>query len=326
MEYTMLGKTGLKVSVAGLGCGGNSRLGQRKGLTEAQSADIVRAAHDHGVTLFDTAEAYKTEHILGQALKTMDRSKVVVTSKANISDGGDHYRTGADVLGHLEESLKKLETDYIDVYQMHGVHPRRYDRVMADIVPSLIKAKEAGKIRHIGITETAPRDPEHTMLARAIDEGIWEVMMLGYNMMNQNARDILFPGIIEKSIGTLLMFVVRNIFSQPDYLRNTMKELAAEGKVPAELAEKENPLDFLIHEGGAETVTDAAYRFVRHEPGVNVVLFGTGDKDHLATNIASINSAPLPAEDVQTLRDLFSGLIGVGFDLPDKGSTIGGIT
>ena len=75
--------------------------------------------------------------------------------------------------------------------------------------------------------------------------------------------------------------------------------------------------------GGATTTTDAAYRFVRHEPGVNVVLFGTGNADHLTTNINSIISGPLPNSDVKKLYDLFNSLVGIGFDLPDHSSTVG---
>ena len=75
--------------------------------------------------------------------------------------------------------------------------------------------------------------------------------------------------------------------------------------------------------GGGRPTTDAAYRFVRHEPGVNVVLFGTGNADHLTTNINSIISEPLPEADVQRLYDLFNSLVGIGFDLPDQGSTVG---
>jgi aryl-alcohol dehydrogenase-like predicted oxidoreductase len=322
MEYTTLGNTGLKVSVAGLGCGGNSRLGMKYGHTEQQSIAIVHQAMDLGVTLFDTAEAYTTETLLGKALKRVDRDSVVVTTKSNIGRG-DAHRTGPEIVEHLEASLKKLDMDYVDVYQMHGVAPGRYDQLMEEIVPSLQKAKQDGKIRHLGITETSPNDPTHKMLERAVESGVWEVVMLGYNMMNQTARERLFPAIQTNRVGTLLMFAVRNIFSQPDYLRNTMKELAAEGKVPAAFAESDDPLGFLVHEGGATSVTDAAYRFVRHEPGVDVVLFGTGNADHLKTNIKSITSAPLPEADVQKLYDLFNSLIGVGFDLPDRGSTVG---
>jgi len=84
------------------------------------------------------------------------------------------------------------------------------------------------------------------------------------------------------------------------------------------LGQAPNPLGFLIHEadGGATNVVEAAYRFVRHEPGVDVVLFGTGDPDHLRTNIASLLAPPLPLSDRQTLTKLFGHLVGVGLDPP----------
>ena len=63
--------------------------------------------------------------------------------------------------------------------------------------------------------------------------------------------------------------------------------MAAAGLVPQALADSPDPLGFLVHEGGASSVIDAACRFVRHEPGVDVVLFGTGDHEHLKSNIGS---------------------------------------
>ena len=141
--------------------------------------------------------------------------------------------------------------------------------------------------------------------------------MLGFNMMHQNARSKVFPHTIANHIGTLLMFVVRNIFSQPGRLEAKMRELAAAGQVPRWLAETDNPLGFLIHASGAESLTDAAYRFVRHEPGVHVVLFGTSRPEHLRANIASLLKPPLPEADCQKLNDLFGHLLGVGLELPD---------
>jgi aryl-alcohol dehydrogenase-like predicted oxidoreductase len=142
--------------------------------------------------------------------------------------------------------------------------------------------------------------------------------MLGFSMMHQNARRRLLPRTREKGIGTLCMFAVRNIFSKPEVLKRTFAELAAEGKVPAALAAQENPLGFLVHDGGAESVVDAAYRFARHQPGIDVVLFGTGDAAHLRSNIASILRPPLPAADVAKIHELFGDLVGVGLDLPDR--------
>lgn len=325
MQYTTLGATGLKVSVAGLGCGGNSKIGLNAGMTTAQSADLVRAARDLGVNFFDTAEAYGTEEILGQAFRPSERATVVISTKSrilsNLIKGGARMSAEA-VVESLDASLRRLKTDYVDVFLLHGVKPADYEHCETAILPALAKAKAAGKVRHLGLSETAPNDPEQRMLQRALAEPQWAVYMLAYHMLNQGARRDLFPRTKEKGVGTLLMFVVRNIFSQPGVLAETMRKLAAEGKVPAQLATKDNPLDFLIHEGGAKSLTDAAYRFARHQPGADVVLFGTSRIAHLKSNIDSILSPPLPAADVAKLHELFGQLRGIGLDAPNDGRSI----
>jgi aryl-alcohol dehydrogenase-like predicted oxidoreductase len=114
------------------------------------------------------------------------------------------------------------------------------------------------------------------------------------------------------------MFAVRNIFSRPQRLRVELRRLAAQNQVAHWLGEAPNPLGFLIHaaDGGASDIVDAAYRFVRHEPGVDVVLFGTGNPEHLRANIASILKPPLPQTDRRILKKHFGHLVGVGLDPP----------
>lgn len=316
MEYVAFGKTGLKVSVAGLGCGGNSRLGQQQGKSEEESIGIVRRAMDLGVNLIDTAANYRTEGIVGKAIQAVPRDQVVVATKATIRRDGK-LLPAEDIVASLENSLRLLQTDYVDIFQLHAVQPDEYADVMKTMVPALLREKEKGKFRHLGLTETSPGDHHHKMLQMVFKDDCWESAMLGFHMMHQNAREVVFPETIRKGIGTLLMFVVRNIFSQPDYLRNTMKELIADGKLSADDVDVDDPLGFLIHEDGATSMTDAAYRFVRHEPGVHVVLFGTGNPAHVDTNIESILKPPLPEADHERLRSVFGHLVGVGLDLPD---------
>jgi aryl-alcohol dehydrogenase-like predicted oxidoreductase len=317
MEYVTLGKTGLRVSVAGLGCGGNSRLGLGRGKTEAEAIALVRQALDLGVNLLDTAAVYGTEAIVGMAINTVPRDRVVIATKALIHRDGTPLPP-ARVVESLERSLRQLDTEYVDVFQLHVVPPAMYDHALHTIAPVLLREKEKGKFRALGITETSPNDHEQRMLQRAVHDEVWEVVMLGFNLMHHNARTKVFPHTIAYNIGTLLMFVVRNIFSQPDRLTAKMQELAAAGQVPGWLAEIDNPLRFLLHEGGASSLTDAAYRFVRHEPGVHVVLFGTGSPEHLRENIASLLKPPLPETDRQRLAELFGHLLGVGLELPDQ--------
>jgi len=316
MQYTTLGRTGLKVSVAGLGCGGNSRIGLGN-IPEAESVVLVREAIDLGVNFIDTAENYETEPIVGKAIRGLPRDSVVISTKSLLgSDAGK--KSGADMVASLDGSLRKLGTDYVDIFHLHGLSLTAYDRAMGEVVPALLREKEKGKFRHLAVSETGPRDPDHKMLERAVDEPLFEVIMLAFHMMNQNARRPVLEKAQANKVGTLCMFAVRNVFSRPGLLEETIAALVAEGKVPAELAKAKNPLGFLVHAAGAESVVDAAYRFARHEPGINVVLFGTGSMEHLRSNIASILRPPLPAADVQRVRDLFGHLVGVGLDLPDR--------
>lgn len=315
MQYTTLGRTGLSVSVAGLGCGGFSRLGLGTGQSEDHAIGIVRQALDLGVSLIDTAAAYGTEEAVGKALQGRDRDSYVLCTKASKAKGAPSF-SPSDVVESLDASLRRLHVDYVDVFQVHAVAPSDYDHVRQEVVPALLREREAGKFRFLGITETAPNDPGQIMLNRAAQDTVWDTVMVAFHMMHQVARTQVFPLTQANRIGTLLMFVVRGIFARPAQLADTMKALAAEGTIPSWLGDTDSPLDFLVHPGGAESLTDAAYRYGRYEPGADVVLFGTGDTGHLRSNIASILSPPLPAPDREKLAALFSHLRGVGLEVP----------
>ena len=322
MHYTTLGKTGLRVSVAGLGCGGNSRIGLGTGLSEAQSVALVREALDLGVNFLDTAASYGTEEVIGKAIKGRARNSVVISTKSHLNRNfGPEPMSAAEVVANLDRSLRLLGTDHVDLFNLHGLSLRGYERAMREIVPALMREREKGKFRHLGVTESGARDPEHGMLLRAAEEPVWGVFMLAFHMLHQNAAHRLLPKTREKGIGTLCMFAVRNIFSKPEVLRRTMADLAAERLVPAELAQRDDPLGFLVHASGAASLTDAAYRFARHQPGIDVVLFGTGNVEHLRSNIASILRPPLGDADLARLKELFGALVGVGLDLPDRITT-----
>ena len=313
MDYTTLGRTGLRVSVAGLGTGGFSRIGIGK--SEDHAVGIVRQALDLGVNLIDTAAVYGTEEVVGRALRSVARDSVVVCTKAS-KPVNDEAFTVAKILESLDGSLRRLSMDHVDVFQLHAVPPSAYDYVLNEIVPALLKEKDKGKFRFLGITETSPNDHEQVMLQKAAADTPWDTAMFAFNLMHQVAREAVFPLTLKNGVGTLMMFAVRSIFARPEQLAATMKDLAAKGLVPAEFAATDEPLGFLVHPDGASSVTDAAYRYVRHEPGVDVVLFGTGDADHLASNIASILKPPLPEADRAKLKTLFSHLRGVGLEIP----------
>jgi aryl-alcohol dehydrogenase-like predicted oxidoreductase len=305
MEYTILGRTGLKVSVVGLGCGGPSRLGLQK---DAQSAGnavaLVRQAIDLGINFIDTAQAYGTEPIVGKAIAGIPRDALVISTKKTLPLS-DHPNPDNEVKQGLEQSLKRLGTDYIDVYHLHGVEPKDYDFVKNRLMPAMFQLREQGKIRFVGVTEGFVPDPSHQMLRQSLKVDLWDVVMVGFNLLNPSARKTVFPLAAEKRIGVLDMFAVRRALSQPERLKGVVSDLLDCGAVRRNAVNPDDPLDFVLREGGAATLPEAAYRFCRHQAGVDVVLTGTGNPAHLKSNVESILKPPLPEAVLWKLEDIF---------------------
>src|SRR6185437_13177171 len=157
-------------------------------------------------------------------------------------------------------------------------------------------------------------DPRHRMLERALDDDVWDVIMVGFNIINQMALKTILPRTIARDVGTLCMYTVRSHLSNLDAARKLVGDAIAAGEVdPADL-DAGNPLGFLVQDGVAASLTDACYRFDRHVPGAHVILTGTGSIAHLEENIRSINEPPLPATVVERLARIFGRVGSVSGD------------
>jgi len=304
MDYTVLGRTGLPVSVMGLGCGGHSRLGMATGKTEAEAVAVVQKALDLGINFIDTAEGYGTESAVGQGLEGKRREAVVLSTKVGPRREG-RLATGGEIKERAAACLRRLRTDYVDVLHLHGVAAGDYAYARSELVPALLELRAEGKVRFLGVTEAFASDPQHRMLTPALEDDCWDVIMAGFNLLNQSARERLFVKTQEKGIGVLCMFAVRRALSQPAALQELLRDLAAQGLVDANAYDPDAPLDFLLQDGSATGLPDAAYRFCRYEPGIHVVLSGTGNPEHLEANAASLTRPPLPEPHVERLRHLF---------------------
>lgn len=294
-----LGRTGLRVSAVGLGCGGPSRLGLATGRSEDDAADVVRAALDLGVTFFDTAEAYGTETALGRGLAGR-RDEVVISTKV-MTRVGTERRTASQIVDAAEAGLKRLGTDHTDVLHFHGVPARAYPFVRDELLPAVIRLREQGKVRFVGITEGFNGDTGHQMLQLALHDDCWDVIMVGFNMLNPSARERVFPHTVAKDVGTLIMFAVRRALSDGTRRSEVLSDLGHPG----------DALDFLLGDGVAATLPEAAYRFCRHEPGADVILTGTGNVDHVKENVESLLKPALPQADLARLRELFGDVDSV---------------
>jgi len=299
MQTVTLGRTGLKATVAGLGCGGFSRLGLPiHGLDHA--AGIVRAAWDGGVNFFDTATVYGTQEAVGKGLAGIKRADYILSTKFSYKG-----KSPEDLEITLNESLRELKTDHVDIYHLHGVHPEDYSQARDTLVPAMQKAKQAGKIRFLGITELFGEDTSHRMFKSALPDDIFDVIMVGYNLLNPCAAKWVLPAAMEKKVGVLCMFAVRKALSNPAQLEIDIGRILERGQADPALVKTKDTLDFLAYEGIADSIPEAAYRFCRHSPGIDVVLTGTGNAAHLAENLAAIQGPPLPPATLEKLAAMF---------------------
>lgn len=202
MQFRRMGNLEAEISV--LGFGGASVSGEGKGygfgdIQEQDAIDLLRAALDLGINLFDTAPIYGfglSEKRMGKAF-VGHREKVFLVSKCGVTWDRDR-RVGVDnspkkTEEMLHQSLRDLQTDYLDLYLVHWPDPNVDIRRTMEV---LAKAKMAGKIRAIGLSNTFPED-----LARAVEVERIDVLQGAFNLFDGYPRDVLFPLLDEHGMG-----------------------------------------------------------------------------------------------------------------------------
>lgn len=311
MDHIHLGRTGLDVSVACLGTGGHSRLGQAYGRTFGESVAVVSAAIDAGVTFIDTAAGYDTEEIVGAAIAGRRDGLVISTKNHIVKKGssfvGDDFISGDEFRGLVEQSLRSLGTDHIDVLHLHGIVVSQYDYCVSEMVPVLEDLRAEGKIGFTAISERFYVEPEHDMLLRALQDDYFDVMMVGFNFLNHTALDSVVPAARSKNVGLQGIYAVRGTLATAEGIQKLIDESVALGEIDADLLSAE-PVAFLTADRAASSLIEACYRYNRWAPGVHTALTGTGSIDHLRQNLAALALPPLPPSVLARIETLFGGV------------------
>jgi aryl-alcohol dehydrogenase-like predicted oxidoreductase len=309
MLYRTLGRTGIKVSLAGLGTGGPSKLGQSTGRTALESHRIVHRALDLGINLFDSSPAYGvSEELLGGALQGVPRDRYIIATKFALRDAQGIKSDPQALMQQLEQSLARLGVDAVDVLQYHGVGPDVYRQVVDRFHSVALRAQEQGKVRFIGITETSDRDPEHVMLEAALRENLFDTFMVKYGILNQSAARVVFPLALEHNVGVFIMASVRTSLRSPEEAVGRLNGFIDQGVLAISPPFPDDPLGLGAAGGEIPSLTRAAYQFAARPEAVSTVLIGTGNVAHLEANVADLLGPRLSEAQFAHLERAFGSL------------------
>ncbi len=312
MKYRELGRTKLKVSEIGFG---SWAIGSSWGPVDRnESIAALRRAYEIGVNLYDTADVYGSEDIIGEALAGIPRDKYIIVSKTGtVCRNGiwtkDYSRQY--ILGAIDGSLKRLRTDCIDVHLFHGPPVPKKEIEKGECLDALLELKKQGKVKYIGLSIG---DPE---------EGIWgigtgkvDVLEVEFNILNQKAKTKLFPLAKEKNIGIIIRVPLASgiltgkltkdtKFHANDHRSNWLKEKRLEESIA-----KAEKLKFLS-EGKQKTLAQAAIQYVLMQESVSTVIPGAKTPRQAEENAGASDGKYLTAEEIKKIDTLVQTNFGL---------------
>jgi aryl-alcohol dehydrogenase-like predicted oxidoreductase len=325
MNYRLLGATGLRVSEIGLGC---SSLGSSVfDDNSAASREVLERAFERGVTFFDTAANYgygSSERLIGELLKGR-RDKAVIATKGGhltttlgrfgklarpaigpfrrlvrpfqgtLKQKAKHRQdfSPAHLTQALEGSLKRLQTDYVDLYQLHSPPADVVER--GEVFETLERLKEQGKIRFYGASVAAI---EVGMLCLR-HAGV-AALQVPFNLLQREAAEVLLPKAKAGGVGIVSRVPFgRGLLTGAGRVSTGLR--TDDPRLAADAATERARLSFLI-EDGRRTWISAALRFVLSHEDISTVIPGTKSLSHLEENLRAGEAAPFSEEEMRRIR------------------------
>jgi aryl-alcohol dehydrogenase-like predicted oxidoreductase len=303
MEKRNLGRTGLAVTALGYGAM------ELRHLNEQDATRMLNAVLDGGVNYIDTSPDYgPSEDYIGKAIAHR-RNEFHLATKCgcNIDSAGQaqdprHIWSRQKLLANIENSLRRLKTDHIDVWQLHGPKPEELTGgTSGEVIETMIELKRQGKVRSIGVSSMNGKPGDGLYPAgygfKHIREfaawGVFDIIQIVYGGLTRQ-NEIRIAEAAEKGIGMVIRGVVKRY-------HNNYDELFEKAKLGELCADNESKDSFLI-------------RFALSHPGISTIIIGTKNLDHLAANIQAATKGKLPAN---VYRDAQQRLDAIGI-IPGK--------
>ena len=312
MKYRILGRTGLEVSEIGFGAwaiGGPAKLGEKNigwgPVDDRTSLRALHAAFDAGVNFYDTADVYgwgHSEELVGQAFADR-RDRVIIATKVGnrVDEDGNWLKDFSRewVEKAVEHSLRRLRTDYIDLYQLHSPHADfEYPDETFEVFEDL---KQQGKIRFYGVS-IGPVAHGLELIRR--DRG--DALQVVYNIFRREAEQELFPLAQEKNIGIIARVPLASGFLSGKYKKGHRfpeedhRASHSQEEIDS-LIEKAEKLKFLVREG-ERTLAQAALQFCLAHPAVSTCIPGAKTPEQALQNAAASDLEPLTAEELERIQ------------------------
>src|ERR1700675_3679680 len=282
MRRRKLGRTDMIVSV--LGCGG-SEIGYQR-VSGRTVERLLGSALDAGLNVVDTAECYEDSEILiGRAIGSRRREFSLFTKCGHSRGWGRGDLRPASLLPSIERSLRRLETDHVDLIQLHSCALAELQ--LGDVIGALEQARERGWVRYIGYSG----DGEAARYA--VECGRFDTLQTSISIADQEALDLTLPLALARGMGVIAKRPLANVAwkyaRKPDpYDEPYWSRLRA--------------LDYPFLRTGAETAVATALRFTLSVPGVHTAIVGTTRPERWQQNAALLKSGPLPDAEVDRIR------------------------
>ena len=300
MEYRVLGKTGIQVSSVGVGCwqmGGLVGDSGWTGTMDEESIATIRRAKELGVNLLDSAEGYgrgHSEEVIGKAVASDRTDWIIATKVRPVTEDASEEGARKRVLEACEGSLSRLQTDYIDVYQLHTVP---HEATMAVVMDTLGELKKQGKIRWFGISTN-----DDEAVRKLILLGELATVQVGFNLLNRSGESTLKLAKAE-NLGSLIRIPLASGALTGKYFNTTPdldeKDQRVERFTSDKAVSSFKQLEDLLFltEDGKRSMVQASLRFILDKEGVTSVIPGAKNREQIEGNAGAMDVPSLSDEE-----------------------------